>query len=75
MGRGKKFRLAVNDALTLIAQFPDGGKPGISGTRRIVVRGFDFAVVYREEMSAIFIYAIASTNREPGYWTERLSDD
>ena len=73
-GVGKRFRIAVNSAFSLIRQFPDGGKLGAAETRRIVVRDFDFVVIYRDEGSHVFVYAVASTRREPNYWASRVDD-
>ncbi|MFZ2450556.1 MAG: type II toxin-antitoxin system RelE/ParE family toxin [Methylovulum miyakonense] len=73
-GLGGKFSSAVEKAVALVAAFPDVGSPSASGTRRVVIKGFPFWLVYQlAQTDAIVIFAIAHHSRRPGYWLDRLS--
>jgi hypothetical protein len=42
------------------------------GTRRLVLRRFPFAIVYRLAGEFVLVLAIAHMRRRPGYWRGRL---
>ena len=46
--------------------------PHLHGTRRYLMRGFPYGVVYQVMDDRIFIIAIAHTSRRPGYWQELI---
>ena len=72
-GLGGKFSLAVEKAVSLVLTFPDVGSPCASGTRRVVIKGFPFWLVYKSSFSGdIIIFAIAHQSRRPGYWINRV---
>ena len=70
-GTGRKFRVAVDQALDHIRHAPGAGKPDEENCRRLRIKGFPFSAVYREEASEIVIYAIRPDARDPGYWLAR----
>lgn len=72
-GLGSRFRKAVTVAFQKSAEFPMHGKPGVADTRRVLVDGFPFAVVYIVEDTGILVHAVAHLSRKPRYWIERLS--
>ena len=43
----------------------------VAGTRRCLMRGFPFLVVYRVPDERVQVIAIAHGNRRPGYWKDR----
>jgi plasmid stabilization system protein ParE len=43
----------------------------IEGTRRLLLRRFPYAVVYRFSGGVALIVAVAHHRRRPGYWRER----
>lgn len=49
---------------------PAAGAPFPGGTRRLVMTGFPYSVVYRTENDWVTIVAIAHAKRRPGYWTK-----
>ncbi len=69
-GLGKRFRRAAEAAFFKIGEAPDHGKPGAHGTRRILLRGFPFAVIYLEYDTVVMVFAIAHLSRSPAYWAE-----
>ena len=74
-GLGIRFQAAVKKAATR----PDSGVPssnGIrNGTRRHLVKGFPFRVVYRASDSELLVIAVAHHGRQPGYWSGRIEND
>ena len=74
-GLGRRFRVAATDALELAGASPLAGKPGVAGTRRILVKGFPFAVVYIPYDTEVVVYAVSHMSRKPGYWIDRVGDE
>ena len=72
-GLGSRFRRAATAAFRRLAEFPFHGKPGIGGTRRMLVEGFPFAVIYLPGETETVVHAVAHLSREPAYWEARLN--
>jgi toxin ParE1/3/4 len=70
-GLGERFALAVEEAVVRILAFPMSGPTAAANTRRAVVKGFPFALVYRPEADGIVIFALAHHARRPNYWKSR----
>ena len=75
LGLGKRFRRAAEAAFLEAGENPEHGKPGVGGTRRLLVRGFPFSVVYLESEHEVMVYAVAHLSRSPEYWVVRLRND
>jgi plasmid stabilization system protein ParE len=73
-GLGQKFLEALEDATARALAFPQAGSPAPSGTRRVFLKDFPFALVYRSDEQGITIYALAHHARRPGYWRNRRDD-
>jgi hypothetical protein len=71
-GLGGRFAAAVEEASVRALAFPQSGSPFRSDTRRIIVRGFPFSLVYRPEPEGIVIFAVAHHARRPYYWQSRV---
>jgi toxin ParE1/3/4 len=67
----ERFTAAVEKAVERAVLFPFSGSPTFAGTRRILVKGFPFSVIYRPENDELYIVAIAHHSRKPGYWSDR----
>lgn len=68
-----RFDEAVQRAFTQISRNPDRWPRGSYGTRRFLLRGFPYLLIYRElESDTIQILAVAHTSRRPGYWEQRV---
>jgi toxin ParE1/3/4 len=68
-----RFDAEVDRALTQIAAAPRRWASGPFSTRRFLLRGFPYVLVYREQAAEkIQIIAVAHTSRKPGYWRKRL---
>lgn len=73
-GLGAKFLEAVEDATARAVAYPLAGSPAQNRTRRVFLRDFPFALVYRSDEQVITIYALAHHSRKPGYWRSRTDD-
>jgi toxin ParE1/3/4 len=68
-----RFDGAVESALAEIARAPHRWVRGSHGTRRYLLRGFPYLLIYREVSAEVIqILAVAHTSRRPGYWKERV---
>ena len=54
--------------------FPLTGSPASKSTRRVFVKNFPFAVVYRLDAEGIVVFAVAHHSRKPEYWQPRVQD-
>jgi toxin ParE1/3/4 len=73
-GLGARFTAAVEEATSRAAAFPLAGSPASKSTRRVFVKNFPFAVVYRADADGILIFALAHHRRRPEYWQSRVQD-
>lgn len=74
-GLGRRFRREAEATFLKMGANPERGKPGIGGTRRMLIRGFPFAIVYLEAAHEVMVYAVAHLLRNPDYWLARLRND
>jgi len=70
-GLGARFLDAVESCVAQVTEFPASGEVATAEIRRKLVRGFPFAVVYRQLPDEIRILAIMNLKRRPMYWVER----
>lgn len=73
-GLGDRFAAAVEETIARAAAFPLVGSRTRANMRRMLVRGFPFAVVYRHDGPEIVIVAVAHHARYPSYWRSRVQD-
>jgi plasmid stabilization system protein ParE len=71
VGLGVAFAAEVERATLFISAFPDAGSPLGRRLRRIIVRRFPYAIIYRYEAALLLIVAVAHQHRHPGYWRNR----
>jgi toxin ParE1/3/4 len=71
-GLGRRYHLAMLRAIDLACRAPGGFKivrpPNL---HKVSLRGFPFAVIYREVDSIVQVLAIAHHRRTPNYWVRR----
>lgn len=72
-GLGARFRSEIEAATQRALAYPMHGKPSAGGTRRRLVAGFPFAVIYTEDDYGVLIHAVADSRRLPEYWLSRLT--
>jgi plasmid stabilization system protein ParE len=70
-GLGAAFRDAVRAVLDRLLEFPEIGEPR-HGTRRLMVAGFPYDIVYRVTTMDLEVLAVAHHRRRPGYWRRRV---
>jgi plasmid stabilization system protein ParE len=69
---GLRFVREVEAAIARARQFPEAWAPLPGNLRRVRPRRFPHSIVYEVMPGRIFIWAVAHTSREPGYWRGRL---
>jgi toxin ParE1/3/4 len=70
-GLGLDFVTTVREKVFALMDSP-GRWPSVNGTRRALLEGFPYAIVYREiSVDEIEIVAIAHLRRRPKYWSKR----
>lgn len=73
-GLGIRFEQAVAKAVRRAVANPEHGAPRSRHTRRLLVTGFPFGVIYRASDREVLVVAIADSRRRPEYWATRVSD-
>lgn len=73
-GLGIRFAAAVEEATARALLYPLAGSPSRSDTRRVIVKGFPFSIVYRPVPEGIVVFAVAHQARRPYYWQSRVRD-
>jgi plasmid stabilization system protein ParE len=73
-GLGARFAAAIEEAVTRAMAFPFSGSRSSANTRRLLVKDFPFAIVYRHDERGIVIFAVAHHSRRPDYWRPRVQD-
>ena len=73
-GLGGRFLAAVQEAVGRALLYPLTGSPCTQNTRRLLIKDFPFAVVYRNDKTGIMVYAIAHLARRPGFWRSRIDN-
>jgi len=70
-GLGRRFSLAVAEAIEKVIESPLTW-PAIDGeTRKCAARKFKYGVLYRVEADEIVVVALMDLRRRPGYWKHR----
>lgn len=73
-GLGSRFLVAVEDATARALAYPLTGTPASERTRRMFLKDFPFALVYRLDEDGIVVFALAHHARRPEYWRARIDD-
>jgi plasmid stabilization system protein ParE len=56
-----------------LLDFPQTGSPYLHGTKRIILRRFPYAIVYKIYRNEVIVaHAVMHMSRKPDYWKERL---
>ncbi len=70
-GLGSSFLEAIERTVTFIRQYPAIGTRSVGTTRRVLVAGYPYAVVFRQRTESVLVIAVAHVRRQPGYWSTR----
>ena len=69
--RALRFVRAFDDRIERLRNFPKSGEPFQHGTRRLLVTGWPYQIVYRTVDDYFEVLAVANTNRDQSYWKDR----
>lgn len=67
-GLGGDLDRDLSRTLAFIAQNPHLGSPFEGGTRRMLLRQFPFALIYRQLEDRVVVVAFSHMRRAPGHW-------
>lgn len=67
-GLGARYTDAIEEATLRALTSPLSGTAMEPSVRRVLVRGFPYAVVYRPVENGIIVFAVAHLSRTPEYW-------
>jgi plasmid stabilization system protein ParE len=70
-GLGEELAEEVEHTVRLLQTHAELGSPYLAGTRRLLLRRFPFALVYRVREPDLVGVAVAHQRRRPGYWRPR----
>ncbi len=71
LGLGRRFAVAVRDAVHRIQEFPLLYPALEDDIRRCRVHRFPYGIVYRAKPERIEVLAVMHLHRQPGYWKSR----
>ncbi|MDR0779073.1 MAG: type II toxin-antitoxin system RelE/ParE family toxin [Pseudomonadales bacterium] len=71
-GLGARFTEAVEEAIARAIAFPLAGSPVLRDIRRVFLKDFPFAVIYRQDPKGVIVFAVANLARFPDYWKARV---
>jgi plasmid stabilization system protein ParE len=66
-----RFLAELDRAVLLIRETPDVWPSFEAGTRRYVLHGFPYSIIYREARDTLQVIALAHHKRRPDYWHPR----
>lgn len=69
---GARFEQAAAEAVRNAVAHPERGAPRSKNTRRWLVKGLPFGVIYRAGADEVLIVAVANLRTQPDYWASRL---
>jgi plasmid stabilization system protein ParE len=73
-GLGSDFILEVERIAAVLIELPSLGEKLDPIHRRIPLRRFPYALIFRRDGEVIRIVAVAHRRRKPQYWTPRVQD-
>ena len=71
VGLGGEFISEVEQIVALLEEFPTLGVRMDAVHRRLPLRRFPFALIYRSDLPGTCVVAVAHDRRRPGYWQSR----
>ena len=61
----------LNHAYLLISENPEIGSPTERGNRKVLLRRFPYAIIYRVEPTECLVVAVSHYRRRPQHWVDR----
>ncbi|WP_084182688.1 type II toxin-antitoxin system RelE/ParE family toxin [Nevskia soli] len=72
-GLGFDFARAVEASVAQVQRNPEGFRPIEMGCRRIALRRFPYALIYRLRGDELLIVSVFHHRRHPDHWQSRIS--
>lgn len=73
-GLGREFVLEVERAIAVLIELPSLGEKLDEIHRRLPLRRFPYALIFRRDASVIRVVAVSHRRRRPRYWAPRVHD-
>jgi toxin ParE1/3/4 len=73
-GLGLEFIDELERVIAVLEELPSLGELLDTIHRRVPLRRFPYAVIFRVKGEVIYIVAVAHRRRKPRYWTPRVQD-
>jgi plasmid stabilization system protein ParE len=73
-GLGREFMLEVQRVIAVLIELPSLGEKLDEIHRRIPLRRFPYAVIFRHDATVIRVVAVAHRRRRPRYWAPYVHD-
>lgn len=71
-GAAEAFLAEIGASPAQIATHPQLYPSYTTNTRRRVLAGFPYSVIFQEKDDCILVVAVAHAKRRPGYWRKRI---
>ena len=73
-GLGNDFLLEVERLCAVLIELPSLGEKLDAIHRRLPLRRFPYALIFRRDENIIRVVAVAHRRRKPGYWSLRVQE-
>ena len=73
-GLGNDFLLEVERICAVLVELPSLGEKLDSIHRRLPLRRYPYALIFRCDQDTIRVVAVAHRRRKPGYWSPRVQE-
>ncbi|MFO0965059.1 MAG: type II toxin-antitoxin system RelE/ParE family toxin [Gemmataceae bacterium] len=67
------FLAALQRAIQKVVDDPESWMSYLHGTRAFRLRRYPYVLVYSFSPDLVEVWAVAATNKRPGYWRKRLN--
>jgi plasmid stabilization system protein ParE len=67
----QRLMTQIDRAFMRLLEQPLMGAPGVAGTRKWVITGFPYLVIYRVDGDTLQVLAFRHRKRRPGLWQRR----
>jgi plasmid stabilization system protein ParE len=71
-GLGARFGAEIRRATDLLLEYAELGVQIAPDLRKLALRQFPFALIYRASGDVLHIVVVAHQSRRPGYWRSRV---
>jgi toxin ParE1/3/4 len=68
----RRFRDELLAGFSSAAAFPLRYPSYLHGTRRVLIRKFQYFIVFLDLQDEVYVVAVAHAKRRPGYWKKRI---